>query len=64
MPLPANLNQPHFAENTLQKLGAYAADLFPSILGSAASIILTLLVMYFLLYFMFVQMREFEERLA
>jgi predicted PurR-regulated permease PerM len=56
----ANLNQPHFAENTLQKLGAYAADLFPSILGSAASIILTLLVMYFLLYFMFVQMREFE----
>jgi predicted PurR-regulated permease PerM len=56
----ANLNQPHFAENTLQKLGAYAADLFPSILGSAANIILTLLVMYFLLYFMFVQMREFE----
>ncbi|MBK0380222.1 AI-2E family transporter [Mucilaginibacter segetis] len=58
-----NLNQPHFAENTLQKLGAYAADLFPSILGSAANIILTLLVLYFLLYFMFVQMREFESGL-
>ncbi|GGH22484.1 AI-2E family transporter [Mucilaginibacter phyllosphaerae] len=56
----ANLNQPRFAENTLQKLGAYAADLFPSILGSAANIVLTLLVMYFILYFMFVQMREFE----
>ncbi|QXV66033.1 AI-2E family transporter [Mucilaginibacter achroorhodeus] len=55
-----NLGQPHFAENTLQKLGAYAADLFPSLLSSAASIVLTLLVMYFLLYFMFVQMREFE----
>jgi predicted PurR-regulated permease PerM len=56
----SNLNQPHFAENTIQKLGAYATDLFPSIIGSAANIILTLLVMYFLLYFMFVQMREFE----
>jgi predicted PurR-regulated permease PerM len=56
----ANLNQPRLAENTLQKLGAYVADLFPSLLSSAASIIITLLVMYFLLYFMFVQMREFE----
>jgi len=56
----SNLNQPRFAENTIEKLGAYATDLFPSIIGSAANIILTLLVMYFLLYFMFVQMREFE----
>ncbi|MDB5001193.1 MAG: family transporter [Mucilaginibacter sp.] len=56
----ANLNQPRLAENTLQKLGAYVADLFPSLLSSAASIIITLLVMYFLVYFMFVQMREFE----
>ena len=55
--------QPHFAENTLQKLGTYATDLFPSILGSAANIILTLLVLYFLLYFMLVQMREFEAGL-
>jgi predicted PurR-regulated permease PerM len=59
----ANFNQPHFFENTIQKLGTYATDLFPSILGSAASIILTLLVLYFLLYFMFVQMREFEAGL-
>src|ERR1700761_5311963 len=44
-----NLGQQHFAENTLQKLGTFAADLFPSILSSAASIILTLLVLYFLL---------------
>ncbi|MDB5005458.1 MAG: family transporter [Mucilaginibacter sp.] len=55
--------QPHFAENTLQKLGIYATDLFPSLLGSAANIIITLLVLYFLLYFMFVQIREFEAGL-
>lgn len=57
------LNQPHFAENTLQKLGTYATDLFPSLLGSAANIIIVLLVMYFLLYFMFVQSKEFEAGL-
>jgi predicted PurR-regulated permease PerM len=56
-------NQPRFAENTIQKLGTYATDLFPSILGSAASIIITLLVLYFLLYFMLVQMRQFEAGL-
>jgi predicted PurR-regulated permease PerM len=58
-----NFNQPHFAENTMQKLGVYATDLFPSILGSAAGIFVTLLVMYFLLYFMLVQLREFEAAL-
>ena len=58
-----NFNKPHFAENTMQKLGAFATDLFPSILGSAANIIITLLVMYFLLYFMLVQIREFEATL-
>jgi predicted PurR-regulated permease PerM len=58
-----NFNQPHFAENTMQKLGTFATDLFPSILGSAANIIITLMVMYFLLYFMFVQLREFESGL-
>jgi predicted PurR-regulated permease PerM len=59
----ANLNQPHFAEDTLQKLGAFGTSLFPSILSSAASIILTLLVLYFILYFMLTQMREFEAGL-
>ena len=58
-----HFNQPHIAENTLQKLGTYATDLFPSILGSAASIFVTLLVLYFLLYFMFVQIHEFEAAL-
>jgi predicted PurR-regulated permease PerM len=55
--------QPNFAENTLQKLSTYATDLFPSLIGSAANIILTLLVLYFLLYFMFVQIKEFEAAL-
>ncbi|WP_295721420.1 AI-2E family transporter [Mucilaginibacter sp.] len=59
----ANLNQPHFAEDTLQKLGSIGAGLFPSILSSAASIIITLLVLYFILYFMLTQMSEFEAGL-
>lgn len=59
----ANLNQPHFAEDTIQKLGNSVAELFPSILGSAANIIITLLVLYFLLYFMLVQIRDFEAGL-
>jgi predicted PurR-regulated permease PerM len=59
----ANLNQPHFAEETLQKLATFATGLFPSILGSAANTILTLLVLYFILYFMFTQIREFEAGL-
>ncbi|MBS7565434.1 AI-2E family transporter [Mucilaginibacter sp. Bleaf8] len=58
-----NLSQPHFAEETMQKLGTYTADLFPSLLGSAANIILTLLVLYFILYFMYAQLREFEAGL-
>jgi predicted PurR-regulated permease PerM len=57
-------NQPDFAANITQKLGSYAAELFPSILGSAANIFLTLLVLYFVLYYMFTQMREFETALV
>src|SRR6202012_5970908 len=53
----------HFFDHTLQKLGVYVTNLFPSIIGSAANIIITLLVMYFLLFFMLVQIREFEAGL-
>jgi predicted PurR-regulated permease PerM len=59
----SNFKQPHLADSIMLKIGSLATDLFPSILSSAASIIITLLVMYFLLYFMFVQMREFEAGL-
>src|SRR6202012_3582354 len=56
----SSLKQQHFAETTLQKFSAYAADLFGSILTSVAGVILTLLALYFILYFMLVQMDEFE----
>jgi len=59
----SNFKQPHFADSIMLKVGTLATDLFPSILGSAASFIISLLVMYFLMYFMFVQMREFEAGL-
>lgn len=59
----AQLNQPKLAENTMQKLGEYVTALFPSIISSAVNIILVLLVMYFLLFFMFTQIREFEAGL-
>ena len=55
-----HINQPHFFEDTVAKLGNYATELFPSIIGSAAGIIITLFVMYFLLFFMFTQIYEFE----
>jgi predicted PurR-regulated permease PerM len=61
----SHLNQPHLIDNIniTQKIGSYAAELFPSILGSAADIFLTLLVLYFLLYFMFTQNKGFEAGL-
>jgi predicted PurR-regulated permease PerM len=59
----SNFKQPHLADSIMLKVGTIATDLFPSILSSAASIIITLLVMYFLLYFMLVQLREFEAGL-
>jgi len=58
-----HLNQPKLAENTMSKLGGYVTELFPSILSSAVNIILTLLVLYFLLYFMLTQIKAFEAGL-
>jgi len=59
----AHLNQPKLAETSLQKLGTYVTELFPSIISSAVNIVLTLLGLYFLLYFMLVQMKDFEAGL-
>ncbi len=58
-----NFKQPHFAEEIVQKLGSFVTDLFPSVLGSAAGGFVTLLVLYFLLYFMLVQHAAFEKTL-
>jgi predicted PurR-regulated permease PerM len=61
----SHLNQPHFVDsiNINQKIGNLVTDLFPSILGSTADTFLTLLVMYFLLFYMFTQIRDFEAGL-
>lgn len=56
----SKLNQPDLLDKGMSKLNGLAEELFPSILGGAASIFLGLLVMYFLLYFMFVKYEEFE----
>ncbi len=59
----SKLNQPDLLNKGMAKAGALAGELFPSILGSAADLFLGLIVMYFLLYFMFVQQEEFEGEL-
>ena len=56
----SKLNQPDLLDKGMSKLNNLAEELFPSILGGAASIFLGLLVMYFLLYFMFVKYESFE----
>ncbi|MBS1528403.1 MAG: AI-2E family transporter, partial [Bacteroidetes bacterium] len=58
-----HLGQPKLAEDTLQKLGSYATQLFPSIITGIGNILLTLLVMYFLLFFMLTQKDAFETGL-
>jgi len=56
-------NQSNLVDNAMDKVGGYASDLFPSILGGAASLILGISVMYFLLYFMFRHYKKFEAGL-
>lgn len=56
----SKLNQPDLLDKGMSKLSGLAEELFPTILGGAASVFLGLLVMYFLLYFMFVKHEEFE----
>jgi predicted PurR-regulated permease PerM len=56
-------NQRNIVENALDKAGGYASDIFPSILGGAAALLLGISVMYFLLYFMFRHYQKFEAGL-
>jgi predicted PurR-regulated permease PerM len=62
----SHLNQPHFVDsiNINEKIGNLVTSLFPSILGSTADTFLIVLVMYFLLFYMFTQIREFEAGLV
>ena len=51
-------------ESGLQKAGTWATELFPSLISGAFNIVLGLLLMYFLLYFMLVDMDKFESALV
>jgi len=57
------LNRPHLIDSYITKLSAFVEDLFPSVLTGTFAVFVTLVVMYFLLYFMFVQYKEFEQSL-
>ncbi|MGB4773725.1 MAG: AI-2E family transporter [Daejeonella sp.] len=59
----SKLNQPDLVDKGIKKARVFAEELFPSVLGGAAGFVLGLLLMYFLLYFMFVQMEKFERGL-
>jgi predicted PurR-regulated permease PerM len=61
--LGSKLRTPHVLENALNNTNKYISELFPSLVTGAADILLGVVVMYFLLYFMLVQMEEFEAGL-
>lgn len=48
----------------LRKAGTWATELFPSIISGAFNIVLSLLIMYFLLYFMLIENELFEAALV
>ena len=61
--IPIGGNSQNLVEEGLQKAGDWATELFPSIISGAFNIVLGLLLMYFLLYFMLVEMETFERSL-
>lgn len=56
-------NQPHLLDRALERVAEFAEELFPTIVGGAAGVLLGLIVMYFLLYFMFTEQDKFENGL-
>ena len=56
----SRLDQPDLFDKAMDKLDLFAGELFPSVLSGAFNTVLGLFVMYFLLYFMMVQKKEFE----
>ncbi|RZK75077.1 MAG: AI-2E family transporter [Pedobacter sp.] len=62
--IPMGNDMQNFVENGLQKAGTWATELFPSLISGAFNIVLGLLLMYFLLYFMLVDMEKFESALV
>ncbi len=57
------LNQPNLIEKYIDKLSQFVQDLFPSLLTGALGVFLTITVMYFILYFMLVQSKNFETNM-
>jgi predicted PurR-regulated permease PerM len=55
------LNKPHLINSYISKLTVFIEDLFPSVLSGTFAVFITLVIMYFLLYFMFVQYESFEK---
>jgi len=53
--------QPELIDGYIKKIIQFAQDLFPTVLTGALSIFLVLVLMYFVLYFMFVQSEDFEK---
>jgi predicted PurR-regulated permease PerM len=51
-------------EEGMAKVGTLATELFPSLISGAFNIVLGLLLMYFLLYFMLVENKTFENALV
>lgn len=61
--VPMTGDMQNLVEDGVKKAGVWATELFPSIISGAFNIVLGLLLMYFLLYFMLVQMDAFEQAL-
>ncbi|MFD2285358.1 AI-2E family transporter [Pedobacter petrophilus] len=61
--LPFEINE-NVIQEGLNRLGNWATQLFPSLISSAVNIILSLLVVYFLLYFMLIERKQFEASLV
>lgn len=59
----SKFNQPNLLENIMKRGNVFLGDLFPTILGGAADVFLGVTIMYFLLYFMFVERTQFENGL-
>lgn len=56
-------NQYHLVEKYVDKLTVLIQELFPAFVGGAFNIFLMVTLMYFVLYFMLVQMEHFENAL-
>ncbi len=61
--LPFEINE-NLIQEGLNRLGNWATQLFPSLISSAVNIVLSLLVVYFLLYFMLIERKQFEASLV